>query len=145
MEWMAAALAVIFAVFVGKNDGAPLVALGLRSLGRRIWWPPLVLVVGTVALPALVGPGVAGTLASLFAAAQDSEGGLSILLAATIVTLAMSSVVGVPTSITLALVGAAAGAQVAGNAFEPGRVGAVLLLAAAVSWCLSVAANRLLA
>jgi hypothetical protein len=40
MEYVTAGLAVVFAVLVGRNDGAPLVALAIRSLHRRSWWPP---------------------------------------------------------------------------------------------------------
>lgn len=124
-------LAVTFAVLVGRNDGSPLVALAIRPLSSGQWWPPLVLVIATVAVPALGLHAVAETLREMFAAAAGTSGlGLAVLLLATIATLALSTMLGVPTSITLALVGASAGAQLALGASAGGRIGRVLLLAA---------------
>lgn len=149
MEGLTAGLAVVFALLVGRNDGAPLVALALRSLHRRTWWPTVILVAATVLVPAAGYDAVARTLADMFTASAGTAGaGLAVLLLATIATLLISTATGIPTSITLALVGASAGAQMAHGA--PGgadRVVRILVLAAAgpvVAYLLALALTRLL-
>jgi inorganic phosphate transporter, PiT family len=147
VEYLTVALAVIFAVLVGRNDGAPLVALAIRSLHRRSWWTPVVLVAVTVIVPAAGYHAVAGTLADMFTASAGTSGmGLAVLLIATIATLLVSTIAGIPTSITLALVGASAGAQLTYGTFDTHRVLRVLVLAAAgpvVAWLLALAVTRL--
>lgn len=131
MEALTIVLAICFAVLVGRNDGSPLVALAIRPMAGSSWWPPLVLVVATVAVPALGMNAVAETLRDMFATAGGGSGyGLAVLLLATIITLILSTIAGIPTSITLALVGAAAGAQLALGAFAGDRIVRVLVLAA---------------
>lgn len=131
MEYVTFGLVVLFTVLVGRNDGAPLAALALRSLHSRVWWPPIALLVALIALPAAGIDGVARTLAQLFrTSAGSSEVGLLILLLATVGTLTLSSMAGIPTSITLALVGAAAGAQLANGNVDLAPVFRVLSLAA---------------
>ncbi|MBT2497738.1 inorganic phosphate transporter [Agromyces sp. ISL-38] len=148
MEYLTGGLALVFAVLVGRNDGAPLVALALRPLHRRSSWPPAVLIAATVVVPAVGVQAVGGTLADLFRSSAGSSGlGLAVLLLATISTLLISTVTGIPTSITLALVGASAGAQVAHGVLEGERIARVLVLAAAgpvVAWLLALAVTRLL-
>lgn len=142
MEFVTIALAIPFAILVGRNDGSPLVALAIRPLTDRLWWPPLVLVTATIAIPALGFSAVAETLRDMFlAAAGDTGFGLAILLLATIATLMLSTVAGIPTSITLALVGASAGAQLALGAFESDRIVRVLVLAAAGPFVALLIAN----
>lgn len=132
MEYATLALAFIYAVLVGRNDGSPLVALAIRSMHRTSWWPPLVLVAGVVLVPLLGIHSVAETLTALFrGAAGESGAGFPILLLATILTLAFSTKMGIPTSITLALVGGSTGAQFAHGVLDGARIGRVLVLAAA--------------
>ena len=132
MEYLTAFLALAFAVMVGRNDGSPLVALAIRAMDRNAWLPPLVLATATVTIPLLGWSAVADTLAGMFTAAAGTTGtGLAVLLLATIITLLISTASGIPTSITLALVGATAGAQLALGAFESERIVRVLVLAAA--------------
>lgn len=148
MEHVTAGLAIVFAVLVGRNDGAPLVALAIRSLHRRSGWPPVVLVAATVVVPAAGYHSVAGTLADMFTASAGTSGlGLTMLLIATIATLLISTATGIPTSITLALVGASAGAQIAQGALSTDRVLRILVLAAAgpmVAYLLALVVTRLL-
>ncbi len=132
MEYLTIALALAFAVLVGRNDGSPLVALAIRAMDRHAWLPPLVLATATVTIPLLGWSAVADTLAGMFTtAAGSTASGLAVLLLATIITLLISTASGIPTSITLAIVGATAGAQFALGAFESGRIVRVLVLAAA--------------
>ncbi|GAA3312023.1 inorganic phosphate transporter [Arthrobacter ramosus] len=148
MDQITVILAVVFAVLVGRNDGAPLVALAIRSLHQRIWWPPLVLLIAIVGVPFSGVHGVASTLAEMFRVSTGGSGwGLAVLLVSTIATLVVSTATGIPTSITLALVGASAGAQVAGGGLDAGRVLRVLLLAAAgpvAAWILALVVTRIL-
>ncbi len=141
-------LALVFAVLVGRNDGALLVALAVRTSHRRSWWAPTALITATVLVPALGDHGVAQTLAGIFTASARSSGiGLAVVLFATISTLLFSAATRIPTSITLALVGASAGAQIAHGVLDSDRILRVLLLAAAgpvVAWLLALAVTRVL-
>jgi PiT family inorganic phosphate transporter len=84
----------------------------------------------------------------MFAASAGTSGlGLAVLLIATIATLPISTATGIPTSITLALVGASAGAQIAQGGLGTDRVLRILVLAAAgpvVAYLLALAVTRLL-
>jgi PiT family inorganic phosphate transporter len=106
------------------------------------------LVLATVTVPALGYDAVAGTLSAMFSAAGGSSGaGLIVLLVATVATLLISTVAGIPTSITLGLVGASAGAQIAHGSIDVDRVLRVLVLAAAgpvIAWALALAVTRAL-
>lgn len=131
MSLITLGLAAAFAVMVGRNDGAPLLALALRALHQRPWWPLTALVIAIIGVPLAGFDAVAETLEELLRhAARGTTTGLPVLLAATIGTLALSSAVGIPTSITLALVGASAGAQFAAGQFDLAPVLRVLGLAA---------------
>jgi PiT family inorganic phosphate transporter len=147
VEHVTAVLAVVFAVLVGRNDGAPLVALAIRSSHRRSWWPPVALAAATVLVPAAGYHAVATTLSDMFSASAGTAGlGLAVLLVSTIATLLISTATGIPTSITLALVGASAGAQLAGGVLEVDRVLRILVLAAVgpvVAYLLALAVTRL--
>lgn len=148
MEHLTTLLVAAFAVLVGRNDGAPLVALAMRSLHRLQWWPPVLLVAATCLIPALGFTAVASTLATVFDdAVGDLRCGLAVLMFATIATLLISTAAGIPTSITLALVGASAGAQLAHGAVDSDRILRVLALAAAgpiVAWLLALLVTRAL-
>lgn len=148
MDKLTIALAIVFAMLVGRNDGAPLVALVIRPLHRLSWWPPVVLIATVVLVPMCGVDGVARTLSSVFLTSAGQSGpGLAVLLIATIATLLISTATGIPTSITLALVGASTGAQVADGLLQSDRIVRVLVLAAAgpvAAWLLALAVNRLL-
>ncbi len=148
MPYLAFGLALIFAVIVGRNDGSPLVALAVRSSHRAAWWPPAVLVASVITLPALGLSAVAATLGAMFAdAASNSSAGLAVLLSATIVTLLISTATGIPTSITLALVGASTGVQFTQGAVDLDRLLRVLGLAAAgpvAAWLIALLITHLI-
>jgi PiT family inorganic phosphate transporter len=148
MDCLTVGLAVVFALLVGRNDGATLVALALRSLHRRTWWPAVILAAATVLVPAAGYDAVARTLADMFTVSAGTAGaGLAVLLMATIATLFISTATGIPTSITLALVGASAGTQIAHGALEADRVLRILVLAAigpVVAYLLALTVTSLL-
>ena len=111
MQIATAIVVVIFVFLSGRNDGGPLLALPMQS-ERRIWVPVLFLY---VAVPTVVIFGfnkVALGLEKLIAPAVEADGtGTSILvtLVAVLVTLALSTILNAPNSITLALIGSLAG------------------------------------
>ena len=105
--------AAAFLIFIiGRNDGSPLAATALRSSQKSTWWIVVILLVSVVAVPLAGLYVVAEILARLFGESfGDPATGLSLLLAVG-ATVLLSLAVGVPTSITLALVGALAGTLV---------------------------------
>lgn len=125
-------LALAFAVLVGRNDGAPLTALTLRPARGRVGWVGAVLVVAILAVPAIWTPRVALTLHEFLVDVQDAMAfGLAAVLLATLCTVGLSVRLGIPTSVTLALVGAASGARLVAGDVDLGHVLRVLALAAA--------------
>lgn len=111
---MLASLAAVFAVINGANDGGAMVASQLRV--PRV--PPLVviltLVVALAAVPLLIGTGVADTLTS--GLVQASQGRTSTLIAigvaASIIVVGVLTWAGLPTSLTLGMVGGIIGAGI---------------------------------
>jgi inorganic phosphate transporter, PiT family len=127
------AVAVAFAVVNGVNDGGALLAVGLdvrtlRPLTAMVW-----LAAAVVLAPALLGTAVATTLASRLVPFEGTDGPVALLVAvvtAVVVTWSLAAR-GLPTSLTLAVVGAIAGAGVGAALPVTWRtVGGVLLLAA---------------
>lgn len=124
---MTAVLACALVLLTGRNDGSPLVAIAHKAVGRFGWWPPLVLVVVLPLAPLCGVDAVARSLESLYA----PGGAPDAMLAAVLVTLGLSVVVRVPTSITLAMVGAMSGAALVAEDVDWTAVRRVLLLGVA--------------
>ncbi|GGI08166.1 hypothetical protein GCM10011354_27730 [Egicoccus halophilus] len=127
------AVAVAFAFVNGVNDGGALLSVGLSVRGHR----PLIGVVLAalfVALaPLLVGTAVAATLAGRLVSFDGADGQLALTLAvvASVTVTWLLAARGLPTSLTLAVVGAIAGAGVgAGLPVTWSTVAQVLVLAA---------------
>lgn len=140
-------VAIAFAVVNGVNDGAAILAVGLGVRTLRPLTGILLLAVAVGVAPIAVGTGVATTLAGRLVALDGPSGRVALLMAvaaAVIVTFGLSSR-GLPTSLTLAVVGAIAGVGVGGGLpVSWGLVGIVLLVAAvapalglAVGWGLA--------
>jgi inorganic phosphate transporter, PiT family len=133
---LAAALA--FAVVNGINDGGALVAAGLRVPGLRPWAAMAVLSLALVVVPLLVGTQVAVTLATRLVRFEGADAGLSApgallcAVAAAVVVVVVLSRMGLPTSLTLALVGAITGVGL-GAALPVSGVTVALVLAAGVA------------
>lgn len=146
-------VAVAFAVINGANDGGALLSLSLRTAGLRV----LVALVGLSAMvavaPALLGTQVATTLATRLVADGPDRG---VIIGAVIAAVAVTLVLGrggLPTSLTVALVGGLVGAGLgggAGVAWQPvlGVVAAALAAPAVgglLAYALSRGAHRLVA
>lgn len=105
-------VAVGFALVNGANDGGTIVATGLRSRLRPPWLTPLVLVLAVALAPLVLGSPVARTLAERLVG-FEGDGGVAAVVAAvvgaTTVVLVLAAR-GLPTSLTLGLVGAIGGA-----------------------------------
>ena len=132
IEAVSVVVVVAFALVNGVNDGGTVVGTGLRTSSRRPWLPILLLVGALAALP-LLGTWVARTLAERLVDFEGDGGRLTLIVAvtATMVVVWALSARGLPTSLTLGLVGAIAGAGAAsGLAVDWGLVGFVLVVAA---------------
>lgn len=123
---------VVFALVNGVNDGGTVVGAGLRT-SPRYPWLPAVLLVSALAVVPLLGTRVAQTLAERLVG-FEGDGGRTTLIAAVAATLVVVWVLtarGLPTSLTLGLVGAIAGAGTAARLpVDWGLVRFVLLVAA---------------
>lgn len=126
-------LAAAFAVINGTNDGGTLVANGLKVSSLRPLTASGIVLAGIVVVPFLFGTGVATTLVGRLVVFEGRFGQLALaaaILAATLVTVALTRR-GLPTSLTLALIGGITGAGLgAGLPVAWETVGLVLLLAA---------------
>lgn len=103
--WVIPMLALVFCLLGGRNDGSPLVAINLKA-ARRVTAAPFLMLATAVALLPAANSRVGGTIVAMVS--SEGSGGQSPLL------LALNGG-GVPTSITLALVGASSGAGFAGG------------------------------
>jgi PiT family inorganic phosphate transporter len=127
------AVAVAFAVVNGANDGGTLLALSLRAAGLRVWVALVALAAMVAVAPALVGTQVATTLAVRLVDVGGAERlvVLAAVIAAVTVPVGLSRA-GLPTSLTVALVGGLVGAGAAnGVGVAWGLMGAVVVAAAA--------------
>jgi inorganic phosphate transporter, PiT family len=127
------ALAAMFAVVNGSNDGATLVANSLKVTSLRPLTAAVLVLAGLTFVPLVFGTQVATTLVSRLVVFEGPLGSSPIaaaVLAATLVTWGLTRK-GLPTSLTLGLIGGITGAGLgAGLAVSWVTVGVVLLLAA---------------
>ncbi len=105
-------LAAAFAVINGVNDGGAMIASGLRVPGQRAIYSVAALAAALVAIPLLWGTGVAETLASgLVGAPPRTQPALVATgVVAAIIVVGGLSRAGLPTSLTLGMVGGIVGA-----------------------------------
>lgn len=133
-SWFGLALAALFAAFTGFNDAGALVGVGLRVRGLRPVTSLLLLTLAVAAAPVLLGTAVAATLSERLVGA-DGAGAGSVVVAGVGAAVAVTATLaarGLPTSLTLALIGGIAGAGVgARTAVNWQLIGLVLLVAAA--------------
>lgn len=107
------AAASLFAVVAGTNDGSSILAAGLRVPGLRPVWSLLLLLSAIVLGPlVLFGTGVAATLAHGLVPFSGAAATKTILIAASsaMAVVFLLTRAGLPTSLTLGLVGAITGA-----------------------------------
>ncbi len=110
MSVLLVALGVIFIFLNGRNDGGPLVSLPLQTVRNRWWVPLLSLWVAMPLVPFFGFDRVARSLQDMMGFSPERQGEAVVVIAAVLVTLLMSQLAGIPTSITLALVGSLTGA-----------------------------------
>ncbi len=145
------AAALAFAGISGANDGATLVALSLPNVALRPLYSVAILALAVAAVPLAVGARVADTVARGLVPFEGREGTalfLGAVVVALVVTVALSRR-GLPTSLTLALIGAIVGTGLGRNlGIAWGTVASVLaigLAAPLVSGILGLLAARALA
>ena len=122
-----AVLLLVCAIFIainGRNDGAPLTAVALQARGERGWAALIYLWLLLPIVPLLGFWGVADSLYKMLGVGSQSPGRTIALITAVLLTILLSNLAGIPTSITLALVGALAGV---GWATGAGISGALLI------------------
>lgn len=143
MEIALVIVAGLFAVFCGLNDGGTLLVTSLKLTSLRPISVVLILAAMVVVVPVLLGTGVATTLAGRLVSFQDAGGRMALLVA----VIAACSVVmilatrGVPTSLTVALIGGIVGAGLGGRLpIAWSWVAAVMLVAAVAPLIAMVAA-----
>jgi inorganic phosphate transporter, PiT family len=127
------AVAALFAVLNGVNDGGTLVAMGLKVPALRPLAALLVLTAAVVTAPVVLGTAVATTLAERLVAFEGDTGQVALLAAivAAVGVVAVLAQLSLPTSLTLALVGGITGAGWAsGLPMSWTTVGFVLVMAA---------------
>lgn len=126
--------AVAFVLVTGANDGATLIGLGLRFPDVPGWLTAALLVAVLFAGPYLVGISVARTFTERLVA-FGAAGGAAAFLAGVVTALVVVAVLtgrGLPTSLTLALIGGITGAGLgAGLPVSWSWVGVVLAAGAA--------------
>ncbi len=147
------AIAWLFAVTCGINDGAAMLAAGLRVRGLAPWVAVLAVGAGVIVVPMLLGMAVATTLSQRLVTFEGPTGSVALASAvgAAVATTVGLSSRGLPTSLTLALVGSITGAGV-GAGFEVSwaSVGFVVLMGLvaplvgmAAGWLLTLGAATL--
>lgn len=123
--------AVVFAVMNGANDGSTLVSNAMRVPSISPLVASVIVAVAVGMFPLVVGTQVATTLSHRLVPLGGTQGTVLMLIAVcvTIVLVIFFTRLGLPTSLTLALIGAIIGAGVgAGAEVSWSTVGLVLLL-----------------
>lgn len=129
MQIAIAVAAVVFVFLSGRNDGGPLLALPLQFQSKYVWAPVIFLYLCLPVVTALGLSQVALNLESLLTSASERTYAMLILLVSVLVTLAISTFLNAPTSITLALLGSLAGVALGTGGEVPwADLGKVLLL-----------------
>jgi len=128
-----AAVAILFVLASGANDGATIIGLGLRFPRSPGWAVTVLLVAVLFAVPYLLGVAVARTFTERLAGLGTS-GGAAAFLVGVVIAVAVVAVLtgrGLPTSLTLAVIGGISGAGLgAGLSVSWGDLGTVLAIGA---------------
>ncbi|WP_386317000.1 inorganic phosphate transporter [Streptosporangium jiaoheense] len=107
-----AAMAVLFVLVSGANDGATLIGLGLRFPRSPGWAIAALLMVALFAGPYVLGVSVARTFTERLAGLGTSGGATAFLagVVTAVIVVAVLTGKGLPTSLTLAVIGGISGA-----------------------------------
>jgi inorganic phosphate transporter, PiT family len=140
-EVVALVTVALFAVVNGVNDGGTIVGAGSHTLVSRPWVPVLAIVLALAAVPMLFGTRVADTLANSLVQFEGSGGQATLLaaVAATLLVVWALTTRGLPTSLTLGLVGAIAGAGLAAGLPVGWRALGIVLAIGALAPILGIA------
>ncbi len=103
----------------GRNDGAPLTAIALQSRGDRGWIALAYLWLLLPVVPLFGFWGVADSLYNMMGLNPNAPLQAALMILAVLATITLSNLVNIPTSITLALVGALAGSAWANGTVAP--------------------------
>lgn len=122
----------LFAIVAGANDGSSILGAGLRVPGMRPAVSMVILLAAVVLGPLVIfGTGVADTLAHKlvpFAGGSDADAALLVAALSAVVVVFALTRAGLPTSLTLALIGAITGAGLgAGLPVNGSELGLTLL------------------
>jgi inorganic phosphate transporter, PiT family len=111
------ASATAFAVAIGANNGATLVALGLRAQRPKPWLLVGLLTITVAIGPLLIGTRVASTFATELVAVEQSSRAVTVVATcgAVFITVLLAGMRGWPTSSFIAVIGALAGAGIGLN------------------------------
>ncbi|WP_186403551.1 hypothetical protein [[Actinomadura] parvosata] len=128
-----AGTAVLFVLVTGANDGAALIGLGLRFPKAPGWLAVALPAAALIGVPYVLGVAVAATFTERLAG-LGSEGGAAAFLAGVVIAVGVVAVLagrGLPTSLTLAVVGGITGAGFgAGLPVSAAGLGTVLAVGA---------------
>ena len=107
---------VVFVILTGANDGGALLAMGAK-LPRATWHNALILVLFVSMAPALLSTVVAQTFVSRLVPLDESGGTRMMLIGvgAAMAVVAVLTAIGLPTSLTLAVIGGLVGASAGSN------------------------------
>ena len=146
---MVVALAAVFAVINGANDGGAMLAAVLKVPGMRLIVSLAMFTVALAVVPALLGTAVADTLTSglVQADAGTQRRLVAVGVVAATLVVAVLTAASLPTSLTLGMVGGIVGAGAGrGLPVQTGMLGRVLLIGLAapvVGALLAVLLSRL--
>lgn len=124
-------VAVCFAVVTGANDGSSVLSAGLSLTSLRTATATVILVCLVVLVPALLGTKVATTFTERLVDFDGGDGARLMMVAvvAAVLVVAALARIGLPTSLTLAVIGGIVGAGLgAGVVVAWSTVGTVLLV-----------------
>ncbi|GAA2657929.1 inorganic phosphate transporter [Nonomuraea recticatena] len=135
MEWTLAfaAVAVLFVLISGANDGATLIGIGLRFPHSPGWAVTAILMATLLAGPYVLGVSVARTFTERLAGLGTSGGAMAFLAGVLVAVAVVAALTGrgLPTSLTLAVIGGITGAGLgAGLPVSWSSLGAVLAVGA---------------
>lgn len=126
-----------YAAVTGANNGGTLVAVQVRAATNPPWVPMVALAVAVGVGPAVLGTGVASTIADDLTVFEGPSRGLALatVLVVSVGLVGILSARGLPTSLFAALIGAITGVGSGlGLAVDAGTIGAVLLAALVTPW-----------
>lgn len=128
------AVSVVFVLVTGANDGSALLSVGLPMTGLRTFTATVILVLLTMLVPLTLGTTVATTFTHRLVGftGSDAEAMMAIAVLSCLVVVIVLTFAGLPTSLTLAVIGGVVGVGLgAGEAVDWPVVTTVLAIGVA--------------